>query len=100
MLYSSDSVSLSPLRLVASRKGQRAEGPLKLLPPFKKVAKCGTNFPRGGRNKSRVALICHFLASNATRWHAKLPSWQINLNGGNFVARKWKRFANRWQKLM
>jgi hypothetical protein len=39
ILYSSDSVSLSPLRLVASLKGQRAEGPLKLLPPFKKVAR-------------------------------------------------------------
>jgi len=75
---------------VESCKGQRAEGPLKILPPIKKVAR---NFPHGGKNKCTVA-------SNATRWHAKLPSWQINLNGGNFVARKWKGFANSWQKLM
>jgi len=55
----------------------------------------------GGKNKSRVALICHLFGIDMPqRWHAKLPSWQINLNGGNFVARKWKGFANRWQKLM
>jgi len=43
------------------------ERPAKILPPFKKVAKCGTNFPRGGKNKCRVASICHSVARNFPR---------------------------------
>jgi len=37
------------------------------------------NFPRGGKNKSRVALICHLFGIDMPLcWHAKLK-------GGNYI---------------